>query len=409
MKQTAFVTSDARTQKARMLALAICCSLLGLTIMLGSGCSDDETTVNYPSPEPTPLADWLYDIGGTGANDVYACGEKGTMLHFDGTSWTAQDMGTTSAIIAFHEDGNTLYAVGHGGHIWRNTSGSWEGLTSGTRENLYGVGKFGDDIYACGANGTLLRLSGSSWQQAGPFLITRDPSTGVPVDTLSLNEDIETLLTVNTHFVGGAYRIPDYEGEDYGLLGTDGMVLGLDENAAYDWLLRPLRGDELAAAEWVLCTTSDPLDVSKNFLGTSEGWLFQLLDDPDAGLVWTKRYPRLTGNPLSGIRDMWIDENDFLYMVTDDGDLVVQSVEYNFDEGVGFRKVLFNQTASLVGVWGTASDNLYMVGLKENLIIRGALDLADTTLTTQEITVDFPSKSGGFRDLFVDEIGRPRF
>ena len=172
----------------------------------------------------------------------------------------------------------------------------------------------------------------------------------------------------------------------------------------------PLRGDELAASEWVLCTTSDPLDYSKNYLGTSEGWVFQLSEDDDYGLIWTKRYPRLTSNPLSGIRDMWIDENDFLYMVTDDGELVVQSNDYNFDQHTGFRKSLFDQTASLVGVWGSGSDNIYMVGLKENTIFHAALDLADTTLTTpEEITVTFPAKAAGGPDPFVDEIGRPRF
>jgi hypothetical protein len=409
MKQTAFVTSGVRTPKARLLALALCLSLLGLTVLLGAGCSDEKKTATYPPPPPTTPNNWLYDIGGTAANDIYACGEKGVIFHStDGVTWTAQDLGVDAPIVALHEDGSTLYAVGHGGRVWRNTSGSWEALSSGTSENLYGVGKFGDDIYICGANGTLLRNNGSSWESTPTVMVTRDPATFAPLDTLSLAEDVESLLTVNTFFVGGAYRLPDYEGEDYGMLGTDGMVLASDPQ--YDWLLRPLRGDELAPAEWVLCTTSDPLNLSRNYLGTSEGWVFQLLQDEEIGLVWSKRFPRITADPLSGIRDMWIDENDFLYMVTDDGQLVVQSEDYNFDDRTGFRKELYDQNASLVGIWGTGSDNIYMVGLMENKILHTAVDLSDTTLAAvEEIPVTFPAKSAGYADAFVDEIGRPRF
>ena len=43
---------------------------------------------------PTPEAqDWLFDVQGTSANNVYACGAKGAMFHFDGTAWSAVDHG----------------------------------------------------------------------------------------------------------------------------------------------------------------------------------------------------------------------------------------------------------------------------------------------------------------------------
>ncbi len=106
--------------------------MLMITVLLGamfgiSACSKDKATTTFPVPIPEVSRKWLFDVYGTAANDVYIVGNLGAMFHFDGTSWTRQNMGTTAAITtvwASPIDG-TRYAVGHKGHIWRNTGTGW--------------------------------------------------------------------------------------------------------------------------------------------------------------------------------------------------------------------------------------------------------------------------------------------
>jgi len=137
------------------------------SLLLMSACSDDEGTQPvFPEPPVEVVRHWLFDVSGTAADDVYVGGALGTMFHFDGTSWTLQDMGTTSSITNIWTTPGggaaTVYAVGHGGHIWRNTGSGWGGMTSGTTADLYSVGSFAGEIHAVGAMGTIRRLSGSS-------------------------------------------------------------------------------------------------------------------------------------------------------------------------------------------------------------------------------------------------------
>jgi len=305
MNKIAFALTGARDPLARFLLTIFCVTALAAVIVSGSGCSDDEGgTINYPTPPSEPTRNWVFDVYGTGPDDIYACGNRGAMFHYEPESgWTYMDMGTGDPIVRVWHNEGTFYAVGHGGRIWQNTSGSWNTMESGTSKNLYGIGIYDEDIYACGAEGTLRQLNGGSWSSVPSEIVLRDPATGATTDTLALDTDLSSLLTVNHYFIGGAYKLPDFEGEEVGMLGTDGMVLAPDPE--YDWLLRPLRGDELSDSEWVLTTTSNALVLRDNYLGTSEGWLFQLTEDDEESLVWAKAYPRLTEDPGSGIRDLW--------------------------------------------------------------------------------------------------------
>lgn len=409
MNKIAFALTGARAPMARILLFAFCVIALAAILISASGCSDDDGgDVTFPTPPAEEFRNWVFDIYGTDAGDIYACGNRGAMFHYDGTSWTHMDMGTGDPIVRLWHNDGTYYAVGHGGRVWQNTSGTWNSMDSGTSQNLYGIGIFDEEVYICGGEGTLRRLNGGSWSSVPTEIVLRDPATGATTDTLSREMDLSSLLTVNHYFIGGAYKLPDFEGEEVGMLGTDGMVLASDPE--YDWLLRPLRGDELADSEWVLSTTSNALVLQDNYLGTSEGWLFQLSEDDEGNLVWVKSYPRMTDDPGSGIRDLWLDENSYVFAVTDDGQLWVQSPNYSFTEGTGFRKLLYDQISELTGIWGSASDNIYMAGLVENKIFQVAVDYSDTTLSSVvEIPLDFPAAKSMGLDPFEDELGRPRF
>jgi hypothetical protein len=390
----------------RIARLALC--LLAAMFLLNA-CSDDASDPPF-TPAPTPEAqDWLFDVQGTAANNVYACGAKGAMFHWNGTAWSAVDMSTRDAVVRIWKEdgGSTLYAVGHKGRIWRNTGGTWSGMTSGTSKNLYGIGALNGVVHAVGQDGTICRLSGSTWTTVAGSMFQLN-EVGVPVDTLLVAEDLASLVTVNHYFLGGAYIDPNYVGQRTGVLGTRGMVLAAntDDDLDGEWVLRPLSGEQIVPHEWVLTTTSDPAILSRNYLGTSEGWLFRLTRDDDGKNVWSKFFPELTDNPGAGINDLWVDATDNVYLVTDEGQLVFQTADYDFSTEIGRRVVLYDGIDRLTGIWGSGPGDLWFVGYREGVIFHAVHDQGTDDCTVTMTTVDFPAKSGGSLGT-TDHLGRP--
>lgn len=386
--------------RAACLAVFVLCALAML-----SSCSSDSSEPPFTQP-PTPEAqNWLFDVQGTAANNVYACGARGAMFRWDGAAWTAVDMGTADAVVRMWKEdgGSTLYAVGHGGRIWRNSGGAWSAMASGTTQNLYGIGALGGVVHAVGQDGTICRLSGSTWSTVAGRMFQLN-EVGVPVDTLLVAEDIASLVTVNHYFLGGAYIDPNYTGPRTGILGTRGMVLAANTDVNFDgeWILRPLSGEQIVPHEWMLATTSDPAVLSRNYLGTSEGWLFRLTREN----VWSKFYPTLTRNPGAGINDIWVDASDHVYLVTDEGKLVFQTADYDFSTDTGRRVVLYDGIDRLTGVWGSGPGDIWFVGYREETILHAVHDQLTDVCTVTTTSVTFPGKANGTLGG-IDHFGRP--
>ena len=200
--------------------------LLAVLVMalIAGGCSDEENTDVTQTPFPEPeLQPWLLDVWGTGPDDVYVVGQPNVLLHWNGSAWTLVDGIGPDVLTAVWGTGTgTVYAVGHGGAILRGSGTSFTGMASGTEENLYDVGAGPyDAIYAVGEKGAIRRLSGNTWVSTQQ-LAYRYSDQDVALDTLVLNEDIQSLTTVNP----------------YGLAGDHASVLMENDIPAYDheWL-----------------------------------------------------------------------------------------------------------------------------------------------------------------------------
>jgi photosystem II stability/assembly factor-like uncharacterized protein len=65
-------------------------------------------------PAPITVAAF-FKVWGSDGNDVFVCGEGGTMLHYDGTTWSIQPTGLSPEVTLFTVAGrapNDVYAVG---------------------------------------------------------------------------------------------------------------------------------------------------------------------------------------------------------------------------------------------------------------------------------------------------------
>ena len=424
MNKTASALTGIDSQMAK-LCLPVFMALAILVVILFAGaCSEEKPPEGLFPTQPIPEArNWLFCVCGTDANNIYAAGAKGAMFHFDGDTWKKDPVITSKAITSIWDSGDgTLYATGHGGVILRNTGGSWSRMSSGTSKNLYGIGRFRGSIYACGFEGTLLRFNGSTWG-GSPGLTWILDETGAPIDTLQLSEDVASLVTVNSFFIGGAYHDPRFTGQPDGMTGTRGGVFEVAYESSFplpdpetgdaykvlpDWILRPLSGEQIVDAEWMLSSTSDPDSLSGNFLGTSEGWLFKL-SETRGDTVWTKFYPSVTDNPGAGIQDIWLDAERNIYLATDEGKIIYQTADYDFTEGTGERIALETFPNSLTGIWGTDPSNFYVVGYMDDMLLRCFHDPATGVFSFIEIPAVFDSDKAMDPGPTVDKFGRPLY
>ncbi|UCG88037.1 MAG: Ig-like domain-containing protein, partial [Gemmatimonadota bacterium] len=110
-------------------------------------------------------SDVLFDVWGASSADVYAVGAAGTVLHFDGTSWSAMSSGTSESLHGvWGASGVDVYAVGAGGTILHYDGVAWGAMASGSVSGLQAVwGSSTEDIFAVGDGGTILHYDGTAW------------------------------------------------------------------------------------------------------------------------------------------------------------------------------------------------------------------------------------------------------
>jgi len=124
-------------------------------------------TVWEPDISGTTLG--LKGVWGSSSSDVFAVGSSGTILHYNGSSWSAMSSGTTTNLYGiWGSSSSDVFAVGSSGTILHYNGSSWSAMSSGTTTNLYGIwGSSSSDVFAVGSSGTILHYNGSSWSAMG--------------------------------------------------------------------------------------------------------------------------------------------------------------------------------------------------------------------------------------------------
>jgi hypothetical protein len=129
-------------------------------------------TVVMDSPTPNLLVQsgtsaQLHGVWGTSPSNIFAVGLSGTILHWNGTTWTSQVSGTNQNLNGVWGPSPTdVFAVGGGGTILRWDGSSWGAQSSGTTQQLNRVwGTSPADVFVTGAAGTILHWDGASWAE----------------------------------------------------------------------------------------------------------------------------------------------------------------------------------------------------------------------------------------------------
>jgi hypothetical protein len=110
----------------------------------------------------------LVAIDGQGANDVWAVGWYGRIVHRDARGWNQVTIGPPTLLAGtWSSSPCDAWAVGEGGTILHGDCRTWSPVASGTTRLLHAVhGSRSDDVWAVGEAGALLHWDGRSWTPA---------------------------------------------------------------------------------------------------------------------------------------------------------------------------------------------------------------------------------------------------
>ena len=118
----------------------------------------------YSQPEwavmPSGINSDLNAVWGTGPSNVYAVGNGGIILHFDGTSWTKMTSPTTSTLGSIYGfSNNEIYALGF--NLYKFDGSNWS-IVNGAPGGSVIWGTSGNNLYVGGAG--IKHFDGSQWK-----------------------------------------------------------------------------------------------------------------------------------------------------------------------------------------------------------------------------------------------------
>lgn len=114
----------------------------------------------------TPTKNDLYDLWGSKWYNMLAVGDRGTVIRYDGDTWSLLDNVPTiqSLNAIWGYAANHVFVVGDWGTILHFNGITWTVISIGTTEHLVDIwGRNPNDIYIVGLHGTLLHFDGSTW------------------------------------------------------------------------------------------------------------------------------------------------------------------------------------------------------------------------------------------------------
>lgn len=359
----------------------------GLPLPKTGLCSKD----NWCWANPLPQGHHLYGIWGSAKDKVWAAGEKGTILTFDGKDWARVDSGTTYDLNAITGVGTTvcvagdkgmircsagggswgLYpagitvnlegiwaggsvfvAVGRGGAVVRNTGSGFKTDTSGVTKDLYAVwGSNPTNIYAVGDAGTAIHFSGSGWKKL-PSLPSAAATANLRAVWGSGGGDL-----VITGVAGAIFR---YDGSKW----TD---MSVSSYAAFNALWGSSASDVHAVgsagevyhysggSSWTN-GASQLKDELRAVWGSAKGDVHAVGDFGAMahydGNAWQARSSRVATHAL---RRIWGSSANAIFFVGDEGTAL------RFD-GSTWHVMTTGTTHELYGVWGFGPTDVHAVG-----------------------------------------------
>jgi hypothetical protein len=293
------------------------------------------------------VQDW-YDVWGSSGTDVFVAGNFGTILHWNGTSWSEMSTGTLEHLKGVWGTSSTdVFAVGENGTIIHYDGNHWASMTTGTSSHLQGIwGSSSTDVYAVGYSGVILHFDGTSWK-------AMNSGTWTNIQALwgSSDEDIyavgqnETIL----HYDGRSWStmITGGSGSFSGIHGT-----GADDIFAIGWS----RIVHFNGTSW---EAMDPAGASglMGIWAYSPSNVFAAVDQSNWVLHYDgSTWSNMTIQNFAGCRGVWGSSGSDVFLVGWGGNI------YRYNGSTWSCVHGYNESLNYWDVWGASSSSLSFVG-----------------------------------------------
>jgi hypothetical protein len=296
----------------------------------------------------------LSGVWGSSTTNVFVTGYSGTILHFDGNTWTPMETGTEKRLLDVWGSSPTdVYAVGvqdtYGAitnstilHYDGNADEVWDFMRNGRNETLNAIwGSSDKDIFAVGDTGTILHYDGtfSDLRQSYWSYINIAPNWNLKGISGSSSSNSVTVGT------GGGLR---YDGNKWSAVST------LDNTLFSD--------------VWVSSATSA-------FAVGPGGLILRYTGDE-----WSPM-PSITTNTLNAV---WGTSNTDVYAVGDNGTIL------HYD-GAAWSAVDSGTDKIFYDIWGIPGSVIFVVGIEGTIL---QYDLAPQVTTSIVVTTTTTARSG---------------
>jgi hypothetical protein len=176
----------------------------------------------------------LRDVWGTSPTDVYAVGDGGAIVHYDGVDWTEMDSGKEAALRdVWGTSSFDVYAVGDG-VVLRFDGAIWDDEPLAPGRDLFGVwGAPGGEVFAVGRPLVVIRRSDGRWEEDTHDLSAEDGTfqevwgtSATDVYAAGWLEDAGARRGVVLHWDGFDWSVAYLAGEELEIEGLWGSPAG---------------------------------------------------------------------------------------------------------------------------------------------------------------------------------------
>ncbi len=292
---------------------------------------------------PSPVANMVSGsmIYGFAANDVWAVSDGGTILHYDGTSWTQTTMGTYDLNAIWGSAPNDIWIVGDGGTLLHYDGTAWSSVPSNTQLSLGWVwGSSSSNVWIVGDQGTVLQYtgpdSGMGWVRVDasvPTLFT-DGGLGPPGDG-------DTPLDLGAVWTDAP--------NDVWIVGDAGLVLHWDGTA---WTQTPTGIPTTLGLSGIWGTGPMNVWAAGDCRSTGVTCMGSTLLHWD-GTSWTPQ-PNFPGQ--YDLADIWGFNASDIWVASDYGNL------FHYDGTAWTQSPTPTTTISLNAMWGADPQHVWVIG-----------------------------------------------
>ena len=110
----------------------------------------------------------LHAIHGSGPDDIYAVGDRGLLVHWDGSAWTRIETPVCTALNGVRADGAGAWIVGDGGVLLRAENGVCTQAASPAVSDLYDIWSLSPErFFVCGLKDGVWYWQNGEWYRVG--------------------------------------------------------------------------------------------------------------------------------------------------------------------------------------------------------------------------------------------------